>query len=60
MSIITESRVFLKRLISCQSFSIIRPWLDPNKVTKSSDACSQPCDPSYGVAVNVLDSESCT
>ena len=26
MSIIAESRMFLKRLISCQSFSIIRSW----------------------------------
>ena len=26
MGIITESRMFLKRLISCQSFSVIRPW----------------------------------
>ena len=28
MSITAESRMFLKGLISCQSFSMIRPWFD--------------------------------
>ena len=34
MSIIAESRMFLKRLLSCQSFSIIRPWLDIAKTKR--------------------------
>ena len=35
-------------------------WINPNKVDKPLDFCSQLCDLPYGVAVNVHDSEPCS